>query len=424
MDEIEVPQYFICPISLQIMKDPVTAITGITYDRESIEHWLFTNQNTTCPVTKQPLPRDSDLTPNHTLRRLIQAWCTQNASLGIDRIPTPKPPLNKIQVLKLLKNLNDPKSLMQLELLAAQNERNKKCLLEAGVPKAMIMFIVNCYKKGQIQKGLEEVLSILQFIKIPAEECPLLLKENDQILDSLTWVLSLDEVENSVAVKSHALLVLKKFANKGDTCHVLERLKPEFFERIVKILRHGVTQQGLSAALQVLLSACPWGRNRIMMVEAGLVYELVEIELGAPEKRVTELTLAILFHLCSCANGRAKFLSHEGSIAVVTERILKVSAAVDDRAVFVLSLVSKFSGTNAVPQEMLKAGTVVKLCMLLQADHAKYLKDKAMEILKAHSETIFSEMSSVGILDLHYKGSCRTALAVCSSEPSSFVLSA
>lgn len=109
-NEVEVPQYFICPISLQIMKDPVTAITGITYDRDSIEQWLISNKNhhhATCPVTKQPLPRDSDLTPNHTLRRLIQGWCTLNAALGIDRIPTPKSPLNKTQVLKLLKDLKD-----------------------------------------------------------------------------------------------------------------------------------------------------------------------------------------------------------------------------------------------------------------------------------------------------------------------------
>ncbi|KAK7392689.1 hypothetical protein VNO78_21133 [Psophocarpus tetragonolobus] len=386
MDEIEVPQYFICPISLQIMKDPVTAITGITYDRESIEQWIFANKNTTCPVSKQPLPRDSDLTPNHTLRRLIQAWCTQNASLGIVRIPTPKPPLNKIQVLKLLKDLNNHKSLMQLELLAAENERNKKCLLEAGVPKAMIMFIVNSHEKGQIQKGLEEALSILQFVKIPKEECALLLKDNDQILDSLTWVLSQDEMENTIAMKSHAVIVLKKLINKCDTCHILERLKPEFFERILKILRHGVTQQGVSAALEVFLRSCSVTRNRIMMVEAGLVHELIEIELGNTEKRITELTLAILFHLCSCANGRAKFLRHEGSIAVVTERILKVSAAVDDRAVFVLSMVAKFCGTNVALQEMLTVGTVTKLCVLLQADCAKYLKDKAREILKDHSE--------------------------------------
>jgi hypothetical protein len=34
----------------------------------------------TCPVTKQQLSDYTDLTPNHTLRRLIQAWCTLNAS--------------------------------------------------------------------------------------------------------------------------------------------------------------------------------------------------------------------------------------------------------------------------------------------------------------------------------------------------------
>lgn len=390
-DEIEVPEYFICPISLQIMKDPVTAITGITYDRDSIEHWLFSNKNTTCPVTKQPLPTDSDLTPNHTLRRLIQSWCTQNASLGIDRIPTPKPPLNKIQVLNLLKDLKNPKlqlkSLRKLELLAADYERNCKCLLEAGVPKAIILFILTCYKKGITDVGLEEALSLLQFVKVPSEEARLLLAENDQtLLDALTWVLGSEIKKNSIAVKSHAVLVLKRIIHKCDPSF-LQRLKPEFFGRIVSVSRNGVvTQQGVRAALQILLSACPWGRNRVMMVESGAVFELVEIELNAPEKRITELTLDIMFHLCSCANGRAQLLSHECSIAVLTERILKVSVAVDERAILVLSLISKFSATKNVLQEMLRVGTVSKLFMVLQTDHAKYIKDKAMEMLKSHSE--------------------------------------
>ncbi|WJX11421.1 hypothetical protein P8452_02038 [Trifolium repens] len=374
------------------MKDPVTAITGITYDRDSIEHWLFRNKNITCPVTKQPLPLDSDLTPNHTLRRLIQSWCTQNASLGIDRIPTPKPPLTKTHVQKLVKEMKDSKfqlkSLMQLELLAAENERNRKCLLENGVPRSMIMFLVDCYKKGEILEGIEEALSFLQFVKVPTEEVKNLLSENDQIVDSLIWILSSD-MKNSVAVKSHAVMVLKKFINKCDSI-LLERLKPDFFDKIVKILKYGViTQQGLCSALHVLLCCCPLGRNRLMMVEAGVVRELIEIQLTAVhEKRITELTFGILFHLCSCANGRFQFLSHEGSIAVLTERILKVSMTVDDRAVFILSLISKFSATKNVLDEMLKVGTVSKLFVLLQADHAKYLKDKVMQIFKAHSELI------------------------------------
>ncbi|GFP89901.1 E3 ubiquitin-protein ligase pub23 [Phtheirospermum japonicum] len=75
------------------MKDPVTIVTGITYDRDSIEKWIFTQKNTTCPVTKQPLPDVAELvTPNVTLRRLIQSWCTLHAAHDIQRLPTPKPP--------------------------------------------------------------------------------------------------------------------------------------------------------------------------------------------------------------------------------------------------------------------------------------------------------------------------------------------
>jgi hypothetical protein len=374
MDDIEVPQYFICPISLQIMKDPVTAITGITYDRESIEHWLFTSKNTTCPVSKQPLPKESGLTP------------------GIDRIPTPKPPLDRFQVLKLIKHLSQPhqlqlKTVRQLEFLAAGSERNRNPMVEAGVPKAMLLFIATCFKNGQIN-GIEEALSVLNFIPIPSAELKQLLAENDHIIDSLTWVLCCD-MENHPTVKSHAMIVLKAIIKPGSSSVLLETLKPEFFKAIVRGLRSGITQEGINAALHVLLEASPWGRNRIMMAEVGAVFELIELELGLPERRTTELILGILLHLCSCADGRAQFLSHGGGIAVVSNRIFRVSAAADDRAILILSMICKYSsGASPVLQEMLKVGAVKKLWSLLQLDCAAYLKDKAREILRSHSKEL------------------------------------
>ncbi|XVF07524.1 hypothetical protein REPUB_Repub06bG0146600 [Reevesia pubescens] len=390
MDDIEVPKYFICPISLQIMKDPVTAITGITYDRESIEQWLLKGNNTNCPVTQQPLPRDSDLTPNHTLRRLIQAWCTENASLGVDRIPTPKPSLDKFYFLKLIKELQHPdtkmKALKELDLLAANNERKRKYMVEAGVPKAMLSFIITCFKEDCVN-GLEEALSVLCFTRIPSAEDRLFPKDNDQIIKSLIWVLGC-EFKTQVMVKSHAVLVLKTIIQTTSSV-LLERLEPQFFEMIVGVLKQGTTrvsEQAMNSALHILLDACPWGRNRLMMVESGAVSALIELELGSPEKRTTELILGILFHLCSCADGRAEFLSHKGGIAVVTKRIMRVSPTSDDRAVLILSLISKFSATNLVVHEMLDVGTVTKLFMLLQLDCATYLKEKAMEILRSHSD--------------------------------------
>jgi len=87
---LQVPWYFRCPISLELMRDPVTVSTGQTYDRASIESWVATG-NTTCPVTRAPLA-DFTLIPNHTLRRLIQEWCVAHRSMGVERIPTPKQP--------------------------------------------------------------------------------------------------------------------------------------------------------------------------------------------------------------------------------------------------------------------------------------------------------------------------------------------
>ncbi|GMN39568.1 hypothetical protein TIFTF001_008797 [Ficus carica] len=406
MEEIEIPHYFICPISLQIMKDPVTAITGITYDRESIEHWLFTTKNTTCPVTKQPLPPSSDLTPNHTLRRLIQAWCTEHSSHGFDRIPTPKPPLDKAQILKLLKDLQGQpqlqlKSIKQLEILAAENERNRKYMIEAGVSKAIFSFISTCcFPRNQTDQGLEQALSILHYLvrinnsnsnsnnyisSSGSSEKNLI--EDEQVMDSLTWVLSCN-LENHIT--THAILVLKSIIEKAPNPSDLSRLKPEFFKNMIgEVLRRSdknvVTHQGLNAALQILLEACPVGRNRLMMVEYGAVFELVELEMRLTERKTTELVLGILFHLCSCADGRAQFLSHKASIAVVSRRILRVSPAVDDRAVMIFSMICRFSGTKQVLREMLEFGAVSRLNVLMQVECAAYLKERAREMLKAHS---------------------------------------
>lgn len=75
-----------------MMRDPVTAPTGITYDRDIVEGWLERGHST-CPVTGLPL-RAEDLIPNHATRRMIQDWCVANRALGVERVPTPRVPLS------------------------------------------------------------------------------------------------------------------------------------------------------------------------------------------------------------------------------------------------------------------------------------------------------------------------------------------
>ncbi|PON95824.1 Beta-catenin [Trema orientale] len=71
---ITIPKDFCCPISLDLMRDPVIISTGQTYDRSSISRWMEEG-HCTCPKTGQMLI-NTRLVPNRALRNLIMQWCT------------------------------------------------------------------------------------------------------------------------------------------------------------------------------------------------------------------------------------------------------------------------------------------------------------------------------------------------------------
>ncbi|KAM3353111.1 hypothetical protein ACQJBY_024348 [Aegilops geniculata] len=70
------PEELRCPISLQLMYDPVIVSSGQTYERVCIEKW-FNDGHSTCPKTQQQLAHLS-LTPNYCVKAMISSWCEQN----------------------------------------------------------------------------------------------------------------------------------------------------------------------------------------------------------------------------------------------------------------------------------------------------------------------------------------------------------
>lgn len=80
---IPVPADFRCPLSLELMSDPVIVASGQTYERGYIQQWLDQG-NTTCPKTRQTL-NHTNLIPNYTVKALIASWCEAND------VPFPEP---------------------------------------------------------------------------------------------------------------------------------------------------------------------------------------------------------------------------------------------------------------------------------------------------------------------------------------------
>lgn len=67
----EPPAPFLCPLTLEVMTDPVMDPEGNTFDRVAITKWLLRNQ--TSPISRTPM-RVDQLIPNRSLKCLIEAF--------------------------------------------------------------------------------------------------------------------------------------------------------------------------------------------------------------------------------------------------------------------------------------------------------------------------------------------------------------
>ena len=71
-NQTEVPEEFMCPLTLEIMLCPVVNRQGINYEKSAIISWL-SQPNATCPLTRKPLAL-SDFIPNVRLQQKIHDW--------------------------------------------------------------------------------------------------------------------------------------------------------------------------------------------------------------------------------------------------------------------------------------------------------------------------------------------------------------
>uniref|UniRef100_A0A7I4E2I8 RING-type E3 ubiquitin transferase n=1 Tax=Physcomitrium patens TaxID=3218 RepID=A0A7I4E2I8_PHYPA len=73
VEGLEIPADFRCPLSGDLMSDPVIVASGQTYERIYIQHWL-NEGHARCPKTHQKLSH-RNLIPNYTVKALIANWC-------------------------------------------------------------------------------------------------------------------------------------------------------------------------------------------------------------------------------------------------------------------------------------------------------------------------------------------------------------
>ncbi|GLJ51868.1 hypothetical protein SUGI_1101860 [Cryptomeria japonica] len=353
--EVTVPRHLRCPISLEIMKDPVTLSTGITYDRHSIETWLDAGNNV-CPDTSQNL-HTHDTIPNHALRRIIQDWCVANSGRGVERISTPKAPLDPAHLNAILAEISsgEKESIGKLRRLGIESDRNKKCIASSNASTVL----ASLFAKHSSQA--------LNRSKLSAEIC-------EEALGALVMTLPLNSQALDTVALSEAIACLDKYR---DIIGKIEGLA----EGLVQLLREPISPAVTKASLAIIYNIALRSRYRSKVVEAGTVPLLVEMLVDG-DRSICERALLALDVLCCCTEGRAAASAHALTVPVVVKKMLRVSNSATELVVSVLWNICQNSSDGEAICEALNASAFDKLLLLVQLGCCEQTREKSSKLLK------------------------------------------
>ncbi|KAI3444376.1 hypothetical protein Pfo_001041 [Paulownia fortunei] len=97
---------FYCPITKEVMVDPVETPSGHTFERSAIVKWLSEADEPLCPMTLTPLDT-SMLRPNKTLRQSIEEWKERNTMIIVATLKSKLSSGEEEEVLHSLEQLKD-----------------------------------------------------------------------------------------------------------------------------------------------------------------------------------------------------------------------------------------------------------------------------------------------------------------------------
>jgi hypothetical protein len=393
--EINIPHLFRCPISLDLLEDPVTLITGQTYDRSSIEKWISAG-NFTCPVTMQKL-HDLSFVPNHTLRHLINQWLqlgsqynlSSNNSATIDYLASLKNNLvshdstleTKLKTLEKIKVLSDEycsfrkSCFQQLSFLSLLLELVfGLCLSDSKLSEKCLEFV---------ELTLSCILKLLPIVNLE----PLNIIKDESKLENFIFLFE----NGTSSIKTSLCLVIDystTVSQTEDLCHVLgnsQKLVHEIVQVVVNQNSDYDDDGEVSmAAIKALSALSSLESNKESLVKGGAIDGIItyisRCENGQ-KMNLAPLAMATLKKLLVLESGKEALVNHVNGIETLVKMVFKVcNQECSESAVGILSIVcSDFGSAREVA---IGAGVLSQLLFLLQSQCGTKTKTKARMLLK------------------------------------------
>nr|XP_019702381.1 U-box domain-containing protein 9 isoform X1 [Elaeis guineensis] len=280
-----IPQHFLCPISSELMRDPVILASGQTYDRPFIQEWLNSG-NRTCPQTQQILPNIT-LIPNHAVRRMISEWCGEH---GI-----PLPALE-----------SQDEGLITKDERNALNELLDKISSSSSIPER------------------KQAVKELRLLTKRNRSFRALLGEKPDALSLLLLLLSEPGLNDDLELQEDTVTTILNLSIH-DSNKKLVGADPGAIPLLIDALKNGTMEtRGNAAAALFTLSALD--SNKLKIGELGAIKPLLELLEQGGEAAKLDAASAI-FSICTAPENRMKAVK-DGAVGVVLE-VIKDQSLVD-----------------------------------------------------------------------------------------------
>ncbi|XP_010241805.1 PREDICTED: U-box domain-containing protein 14 [Nelumbo nucifera] len=296
-----IPDDFRCPISLELMKDPVIVATGQTYERSCIQKWLDAGHKT-CPKTQQTLLHTS-LTPNYALKSLITQWCESNGiklpkkqgscrnkKSGSCASDCDQTAINALLQKLSIGNTEEQRAAAgELRLLAKRNADNRVCIAEAGA----IPLLVNLLSSQDPRTQEHAVTALLNLSINEANKGRIV---NAGAIHDIVEVLkngSMEARENAAATLFSLSVVDENKVAIGAAGAI---------PALIGLLCEG-SPRGKKDAATAIFNLSIYQGNKVRAVRAGIVAPLMKLMMDASGGMVDE-ALAILAILASHQEGK------------------------------------------------------------------------------------------------------------------------
>ncbi|RVW52878.1 U-box domain-containing protein 19 [Vitis vinifera] len=393
------PEDFRCPISLELMTDPVTVSTGQTYDRSSIQKWLRAG-NIICPKTGEKLI-NKELVPNSALRKLIQQFCedhgvslakteTQNSNAA-RTIAVNSPAaaeatrfLSKFLARRLVSGTGEQKNkaAYEIRLLAKSSVFNRCCLIEAGTVPPLLNLLSSTDAPTQ-----ENAIAAL--LKLSKHS-----KGKKVIMDSggLKLILKVLKVGPRLESRQIAAATLFYLASV-DKYRSLIGETPEAIPSLVELIKTGTTIGKMHAVVAIFgLLLCRENCPRVLA--AGTVPLLVHLLASSVKEDLATESLAALAKLSEHIDGSLAILRASG-LPLIT-RILQSSPSRTGKEYCVSILLSLcINGSIEVTVDLAKDPTLMTSLYSLVTEGTSHGSKKACSLLKIIHK--FLETDSSGL---------------------------